>query len=320
MIEYELEGMDLGEVRFAISPLNELTLSLRTIRDPGRYPLQLPWLRLTQDVRGDLDHDLLLALTDTRLWTPDFLNPRPTTPLARLDDELDMLREVSARVVREDLAEVHPEGLPAALRGRPDRLVRRIVRALSDYWEACIEPWWPRMRAVLQADIVHRGHVIGRDGLAAMFAGLSPRITLVDNVVRTQLSTDVSYRRSTADVGLTLVPTLFNRNASTPISPDEPPMIMFGARGIGALWEAEAPATGGALVGLIGQARARLLTLLGEPASTTELAVRLGVTPTAVNQHLRAMRDAGLLTTARHGRSVLYLRSDLGDRLVATAA
>ena len=320
MIEYELEGNDLGEVRFAISPLNELTLSLRTIRDPGRYPLHLPWLRLTEDVRGDLDHDLLLALTDTRLFTPDFLSPRPLTPLARLEDELAVVREVPARVIREDIAEVHPDGVPAPLRGRPDRLVRRIVRALSDYWDACFAPWWPRMRTVLQADIVHRGHVIGRDGLAAMFGGLSHRVTLVGNVVRIQLSNPVSYRRSTADVGLTLVPTLFNRNASTPISPDEPPVVMYGARGIGALWEAEAPATGGALVGLIGQARARLLTLLGEPASSTELAVRLGVTPTAVNQHLRAMRAAGLLTTARHGRSVLYLRSDLGDRLIATAA
>ncbi|HWM05640.1 MAG TPA: DUF5937 family protein [Actinophytocola sp.] len=320
MIEYELEGMDLGEVRFAISPLNELTLSLRTIRDPGRYPLHLPWLRLTEHVRGHLDHDLLLALTDARLWTPDFLNPRPVTPLARLEDELAALREVPARVVREDIAEVHPDGLPAPLRGRPDRLVRRIVRALSDYWDACFAPWWPRMRAVLQADIVHRGHVIGRDGLAAMFAGLSPRVSLTGNVVRIELSSTMTYRRSTADVGLTLVPTLFNRNASTPISPDEPPMVMYGARGIGALWETEAPATGGALVGLIGQARARLLTLLGEPASSTELAVRLGVTPTAVNQHLRAMRAAGLLTTARHGRSVLYLRTDLGDRLIATAA
>jgi DNA-binding transcriptional ArsR family regulator len=95
---------------------------------------------------------------------------------------------------------------------------------------------------------------------------------------------------------------------------------MYGARGIGALWEAEAPEVEGALVGLIGRARARLLTLLGEPASSTELAVRLGVTPTAVNQHLRAMRAAGLLSTARHGRSVLYLRSDLGDRLVTSAA
>jgi DNA-binding transcriptional ArsR family regulator len=320
MIEYELEGMDLGEVRFAISPLNELTLSLRTMRDPGRYPLQLPWLRLTEEVRADLDNELLLALTDTRLWTPDFLNPRPVTPLARLEDEFAAIHEVPLSVVREDLAEVHRDGLPAPLRGRTDRVLRRIVRALTDYWDACFAPWWPRMRTVLQADIVHRGHVIGRDGLAAMFGGLSPTVTLIDNVVQIQLASNMTYRRSTADAGLTLVPTLFSRGASTPISPDEPPMIMYGARGIGALWEAEAPATGGALVGLIGQARARLLTLLGEPASSTELAVRLGVTPTAVNQHLRAMRAAGLLTTARHGRSVLYLRSDLGDRLVATAA
>jgi hypothetical protein len=32
---------------------------------------------------------------------------------------------------------------------------------------------------------------------------------------------------------------------------------------------------------------------------------------------LRALRDAGLLTSARHGRSVLYLRSELGDALIA---
>jgi DNA-binding transcriptional ArsR family regulator len=319
MIEYELVGMDLGEVRFAVSPLNELTLSLRTLRDPGRYPLHLPWLRFTEPARADLDLEMLLALTDTRLWTPDFLNPRPTTPLARLEDELAAVSDVPPRVVREDLAEVHPGGLPAALRGRTDRVVRRIVRALGDYWEACFTPWWPRMRAVLQADIVHRGHVIGREGLAAMFGGLSPRVTLTGNVVRIRLASNTTFRRTTADVGLTLVPTLFSRNASTPISPDEPPMVMYGARGIGALWQAETPATSGALVGLIGRARARLLTLLGEPASSTELAVRLGVTPTAVNQHLRAMKAAGLLTTARHGRSVLYLRSDLGDRLLASA-
>lgn len=320
MIEYELGGMDLGEVRFALSPLNELTLSLRTVRDPGRYPLHLPWLRRTEAVRAGLDHEMLLALTDERLWTPDFLNPRPVTPLARLEDELSAVLAVPPRVVREDLVEVHRDGLPAPLRGRTDRVLRRIHRALGDYWDACFAPWWPRMRAVLQADVVHRGHVIARDGLATMFEGLSPRVTLAGNVVQVRLASNATYRRSTADAGLTLVPTLFSRGASTPISPDEPPMIMYGARGVGALWEAEAPPTTRALVGLVGRARARLLVLLGEPASSTELAVRLGVTPTAVNQHLRAMKAAGLLTTARHGRSVLYLRSDLGDRLVASAA
>jgi DNA-binding transcriptional ArsR family regulator len=320
MVEYELVGVDLGEVRFAVSPLNELTLSLRTIRDPGRYPLHLPWLRATEPARASLDHDLLLALTNDRLWTPDYLTPRPHSPLAHIADEMAAVGEVPARVVREDLAEIHPDGLPPVLHGRTDRLARRITRALRDYWEACFAPWWPRMRAVLQADIVHRGHLIARHGLAAMFGSLSSRITLAGNVVQVRLASNVSYRRTTDSAGLTLVPTLFSLHATAPISPDEPPLVMYGARGAGALWATESPVTGQALTGLIGRPRARLLTLLGEPASSTELAVRLGVTPTAVNQHLRAMKSAGLLTTARHGRSVPYLRSDLGDRLVASSA
>ncbi|MDN5895072.1 MAG: DUF5937 family protein, partial [Nocardioides sp.] len=93
MIEYELAGMDLGEVRFAVSPMNELALSLRTFRDPGRYPLHLPWLRLTASAREDLDVDLLHALTNSDLWTPDFLHPRPFSPLASFDDELALVAD-----------------------------------------------------------------------------------------------------------------------------------------------------------------------------------------------------------------------------------
>ncbi|WP_425394632.1 ArsR/SmtB family transcription factor [Actinoplanes rectilineatus] len=59
-----------------------------------------------------------------------------------------------------------------------------------------------------------------------------------------------------------------------------------------------------------------MLAALGEPASSTELAQRLGVTASAVTQHLRLLERAGLLTKARYGRSVLYYRSDLGEALV----
>ncbi|WP_121255671.1 ArsR/SmtB family transcription factor [Nocardioides ferulae] len=322
MIEYELAGADLGEVRFAISPLHEAVLSLRALREPGRYPLHLPWLAATEPARRDLDLELLVALTNAALWTPDFLTPRPHSPLTRFEDELDGVARTPLSVVRDDLTEVHPDAdtRPEALDASTSRLLGRIVTALADYWSACFEPWWPRMRAVLEADIVHRGRVIARSGLAAMFADLSPRVRLVDEVVQVSLSSGHHFRRSTAGEGLTLVPTTFTRNASAPISPEEAPVIMYAARGVGTLWAAEtAGPVPGALAALIGAARARLLGLLESPASSTELAVRLGVTPTAVNQHLRAMRDAGLLTSARHGRSVLYLRSELGDELHARA-
>jgi len=40
------------------------------------------------------------------------------------------------------------------------------------------------------------------------------------------------------------------------------------------------------------------------------------ITPGGASQHLTALRDAGLVTSARHGRSVLYARSPLADQLV----
>lgn len=319
MIEYELVGNDLGEVRFAISPLNELVLSLRTLRDPGRFPLQLPWLRATEAARAGLPLDLLRALTNEDLWTPDFLTPRPYTPLGAIDDELTALTSTPNSVVRADLAEIHPATLPAGLRGRPDRVLTRIVGALRDYWEACFEPYWQRMRTVLEADVVYRGRVTAQSGLAAMFADLAQHIHLDGKVVYVHLRSNLSYRATTAGRGLTLTPSLFSRRASSPISPEEPPHIMYPARGLGTLWQTETSTPAIALVGLIGQVRARLMGLLETPTSSTELAVRLNVTPTAVNQHLRSLRAAGLLISARHGRSVLYRRSDLGDRLLRGA-
>ncbi|MEV4221960.1 DUF5937 family protein [Nonomuraea sp. NPDC049725] len=317
LISYELAGMDVADVRFAVSPVNELTLSLRTFRDPGRYPVHLPWLRRTERVRAGLDLPLLHALTNASMWSPDYLTPRPYAPLTRIDDELAAIARVPLERMLDDLRALHPGELPEPLRGDPAAVRERITTALRAYWHACFAPWWPRMRTVLQADIIHRAQVISAHGLAAMFAGLSERVSLDGGVVRVRLTTSAGYRRSTGGEGLTLVPTLFGRGVTAPISPEEPPLIMYGTRGAGTLWQTETHRSPAALTGLLGATRAGLLTTLATPASSTELAGRLGVTTSAVNQHLRALRDAGLLTSARHGRSVLYLRSELGDALVA---
>lgn len=317
MLEYDLSGSDLGAVRFAISPVNELAFSLRAWRDPGRFPLQLPWLTATQRAREGLDGDLLVALTNTRLGLPDFLTPRPRTPLERLEDELAVVAATPLDVVRADFAEVHPEGLPGPLRGPTARVLGRIVAELADYWAVALAPWWPRMRAVLEADVVHRGRTTARAGVAAMFADLAPDVTLTGDVVRVQGGSAVLRRRVTAGDGLTLVPTLFTHRTAGPFDPDEAPLLVYLARGTGTVWQPERTGGPAALAALVGDVRAGLLAALESPASSTELAVRLGVTTSAVNQHLRALRAAGWLTSARHGRSVLYLRSELGDALLA---
>ncbi|SDY79582.1 Helix-turn-helix domain-containing protein [Asanoa ishikariensis] len=314
VVRYELVGLDLADVRFAVSPLNELVLSLRAWRDPGRYPLHLRWLRALEDIRDSLDGSVLLALTNARLWTPDFLNPRPFSPLTRIDEELAGLADTDPAVVRRDLQAVHGAPLPEPLRGPAPRVLARIIDALTEYWRRCFEPHWARMRALLEGDVTFRGRQIAQHGLAAMFSELSSTVRLVGNAVEVQLRSNLDYTTTTTG-GLTLVPTLWTTNASTPISAAEAPMILYSARGVATLWEPQSLPAPDALSGLLGATRAGLLVQLGTPSSSTELAARLGVTTTAVNQHLRALRTGGLLVSARHGRAVLYRRSDLGDLL-----
>ncbi|GAA1635526.1 ArsR/SmtB family transcription factor [Georgenia ruanii] len=313
MLRYELTEADLAGIRFGLSPLGETGLSLRAMRDPSRYPLQLPWLARTEAARERVDRELLISLVDERLWTPDFLNPRPLSPLTRFEDELDALARIGPREFRDQLTAVHG-AVPPVLAGPHARAVGRLVAALREYWELCIAPYWARMRAVLEADIVHRGRVIANSGLAAMLDGLAPGVTFDGRVISVSLRSPVE--RTGGGRGLTLVPTMFTRRVSAPVGADETPVLMYPARGQGVLWERERIPDEASVAALLGRVRARLLVALAEPASSTELGVRFGVTTSAVNQHLRVLRDGGLVTSTRYGRSVLYLRSELGDALL----
>ncbi|AWB94616.1 transcriptional regulator [Agromyces badenianii] len=318
MLRYVLTEGDVASVRFGISPLCELGLSLRAIDDPARFPLQLPWLRRTEAARADLDVEALHGLIDDRLWTPDFLNPRPESPLTRLDDEFEQLLATPSQTFIRDLVAVHGH-VPAVFAGSPKTAIRRIVRALQELWDASFAPYWPRMRAVLEADVVYRGRQIAQSGLSTMLNGISSTVDYADGVVSVRLRDPNDRRHRIDGLGLTLLPTMFTRRGSAPVG-DGPPMIMYPARGQGALWETEQVANPAAVAAILGETRASLLSALGDPASSTELGVRFGVTPSAVNQHLRALRDAGLLVSTRYGHSVLYLRSELGSALLDARA
>lgn len=316
MLRYRFTDTDLGDIRFGVSPLCEMGLSLRTLREPARYPLQLPWLLRTQEARASLDLEVLLALVDERLWTPDFLNPRPDSPLTVIDDELQTLAAMSPSLFVAQIEAIHG-ALPAPFGQTPRRALARTVAALSAYWTATFEPWWPRMRSILQADIVHRGRRIAESGLAAMLGEIAENVSFADNVLTVRPTDPRDRSIDVAGRGFTLVPTMFSRRVSSAVDDDEPPLLLYAARGRGALWETEKPATVEAVAALLGETRAALLVALESPASSTELGVRFDVTTSAVNQHLRALHAGGLVTATRYGRSVLYLRSELGQALLA---
>jgi DNA-binding transcriptional ArsR family regulator len=88
--------------------------------------------------------------------------------------------------------------------------------------------------------------------------------------------------------------------------------VRYPARGVGALLTAGTRAPAGSAVRLLGRARAELLEALRSPATTTDLARALGVSPSAVSQHLGVLRESGLAARERSGRNVLYMTTSHG--------
>jgi hypothetical protein len=319
MIEMRFHVADLAETTFAVSPLYETVFSLWVWSAPGKQTLHLPWRQATADHWARLDTDALLALVSPQHRIPDFVMPRPVRPLMDFDAELAAVRSMPPDVVAAGLRAAYGDApLPPILTGDPTAALSRIAEALREYWEVCLEPWWPRIRSVLEADIVYRARRLALGGTGALFADFDGRVRWHDAGVLYVDRWAGEHRVMHIDGrGLPLVPSLFRRTAATYLGADEPPLITYPARGRATVWEAAPVAVPGALSELVGPPRARLLNLMDRPASTTELAHRLAVSPSAVSHHLRVLRAAGLLSRARSGRSVLYVRSPLGDRLVA---
>jgi DNA-binding transcriptional ArsR family regulator len=118
-----------------------------------------------------------------------------------------------------------------------------------------------------------------------------------------------------------LIPSAFTGPGPlTRVMPPDPPQLAYPARGIGTLWESRPVARADAIAAVLGRTRTLLLAELEVPASTTELARRIGLSPAGVSQYLTAMRDAGLVSAHRAGRSVLYARTSVAESLLATAS
>jgi DNA-binding transcriptional ArsR family regulator len=319
VVRFVFSVEDLARTRFAISPMWELVHSLLALRDPSHAALHVPWLRSLSGRLQGLALERAAALTPPRGYRPDFLWPAPTGPLGSIADDLAALRDTPAEQIRADMklfATQHPRGseIAAPWLASPRREVRRLADLLDAYWARAVEPVWPRVRAFLDADVAYRARRLAAGGPAALFADLDAAVSWK----QPHLDVQVPAHEATLALdgrGLLLVPSAFA--ATRPSVIDRAPWqptVTYPARGIATLWEDAAPAPEG-LARLLGSSRAAMLADLAAPRSTTDLAERLSLSPATASHHLTALRDAGLVTGRRDGRSVLYVRTALGDAL-----
>ncbi|MGW7361000.1 ArsR/SmtB family transcription factor [Streptomyces sp. NPDC054802] len=328
LAELAFSTNDLAQVRFAVSPMWEVAPSFRLLRSGTTHPVHRPWADqvVPRMVTAGLDRGWLCELIPpTGGYVPDFLNPAPTGPAPTPAAERDAIRAAPAERVRLDLDHLarHQGKLGPRLRALhndPQGLLVKVAEELEAYWELALAPYWARIRAVLDADILYRARMAAEHGTGHLLNDLHTSLNWDNNALR-MARRKQPLTRTTAGTGLLLIPSAFTGpGLRTRTTLPDPPQLAYPARGIGTLWKPRSVTRADTLSAVLGRSRTLLLIELEIPDSTTQLAHRTGLSPAGVSQYLTALRNAGLVSAHRAGRSVLYARTAAAEALLQAAS
>lgn len=312
-------------VRFAVSPMWETQAALQTLTDERRPTYHQPWLVLVQATAAGIDLAPLLAVLPRCGYVPDFLAPSPPTSRPSPAQQLTQVRATDPTHVARELQRCRqtvPDGwhrrFLAGFLADPQRARDDLAVRLAAAWATIIDPYWIRIRTLLEHDIAQRSRAMGRHGLRRTLDQLHAKIRWTAHGIEL-----ADGRHDTVEVdqrGLLLMPSAFLwPHVATVTEPPWLPTIVYPVAGIAGLWKTPARPPD-ALGRLLGNSRARILACLDRPLSTTAVAAVTGLSPAGVSAHLLTLRDAGLLSATRYGHEVRYHRTELGTALLDVPA
>ncbi|NUT22462.1 MAG: winged helix-turn-helix transcriptional regulator [Hamadaea sp.] len=321
MLTLEFSAGDVARIRFALSCLWEAASSYHVLQAPENHVVQRPWVARVQprvQAAGLGPGSLLSALIPPGpRYMPDFLTPPSATLAPSIAEEVQVLLATPHDVVRTelDLVEWPRNAAAQALYDDPATGLRRLADEITAYWDIALAEHWPRMKALLEAEVFHQARLLAQEGAAGLLNGLHDAIGWQDDTL------SVAHKMCGGEIpltgnGLLIVPAVFVWPAVRTVTSAENPQLAYPARGIATLWESAAAAPA-ALAAVLGRSRAQLLVELAAPLSTTDLARRTGMSAGGVSQHLTALRAAGLITAHRAGHAVLNMRTPAADTLLA---
>ena len=256
----------------------------------------------------------LLDLIPAALPAPTFVDPS----VPDLDEGLELVRATPVSVLRKQVpvswrrAGRPPLWLRALAEGKPEAM-DIVVRALRDFYLACIRPYWSRVAATFRADVADRLPALATGGLAEVLGTLHETLAWRDN------SLERSWRTGEYLLdghGLQLLPSAVW--TGPPLFCDHPPQ--FGGNAL--IYPARPVVTdcdlnpSRNLAGLLGHTRAAVLRALRTPRSTAELAACVGTSAPSASEHATALRASGLVQTVRRGRGVNHSLTPLGRSLL----
>lgn len=339
-LRIDITGLPAERLRFAASPLAELTAMLHVLAEPGHHPRLAVW---AGDVWAGLPPELAERLREAEfLWRSsraDFLVPaRPRPTLAeelddvdRIDDETYVtaaltttcgsnrvlfaapspLADATARERALELAQARgalQEAFAERLLADPAAVRARVRHTLEQCAEAFFDAAWTGVAVQLATDLRLKNDLLKRQGIRAALASVSGAVTLAsdgDFIVVDKLQDNAIAAHGT---GVTSIPSVFGRPHLVVVhAPGWQPVVQYPVAEPSPSEPVSLEKVTLRLEALAHPVRLRLLrTLARGPHTTGELAHAWELSPPEVSRHLAVLRRAGLLTTRRHGRYVHY--------------
>lgn len=336
-----VEGAGSRNLAFGLSPLAELGAALHVLAEPEHHPLEAEWVART---RAALAPDLVRQLSGlAALWGSYRLRvlfPLTVSASKTLDQELasieampiDDFVELTAFAVRggnsgEGLRSIQSDeqvrgrfierarrrGCGAEVIGEdlladPVSFRIRFVDLLRKVAAVALEDAWRQSSHALSRDLVARRNIAATKGTVQALRSLSGSISVGDSVNSVYID---KIHHGVVDINrqpLIVVPTSFGW----------PHLLVKHERGWPAVLqypvknEPQADSTSLALLQLrlsvlADPVRLKVCRAVArEPRTTVDLAEAWGISSAQVSRHLRALREAGLVTSHRNGRFVSY--------------
>ncbi|MEV0254550.1 DUF5937 family protein [Streptomyces sp. NPDC050732] len=339
-LRIDITGLPSDRLRFAASPLAELTAMLHVLAAPGHHPQLAGW---AAEVRAGLRPELSERLREAEfLWRSsqaDFLLPaRPRHSLAeelddvdRIDDETYVtaalvttcgsdrthaaapspLNDADARERALDLAQARgarQEAFAERLLTDPAAVRARVRQTIEQCAEAFFDAAWADVAARLAADLRLKNDLLKHQGIGPALASVSGAIALApdgDCITVDKLQDKATAARG---AGVTFIPSVYGRPHLVVVhAPGWQPVVQYPVAEPNPPEPVSLETVGLRLEALAHPVRLRLLrTLARGPHTTGELAHAWELTAPEVSRHLAVLRRAGLLTARRRGRYIHY--------------
>jgi DNA-binding transcriptional ArsR family regulator len=326
-VRIQISAEDLRRIRVAptLGPYAEAIFAFQIARQRLPNPIFSSWLR---PLRMRLGH-LAKPLNDIYACGPVIDLVSAVGPVTCIEEGIDNLRAVSRERLAAEVAWLEAQGAPSAavlrlLDSDPEPR-RQIECAISRFQSVSIGPHWSALRNRLDSETSGKIRTLGSGGVDHLLTTLWPsKIRWRPPVL--EVLTPQHSNVSTIDLGgrgLTITPSVFIGNKVQvmfdPLDEAAPATLLYPVvRDLAAASRVLQNGTSGsrALADLLGRTRSIVLELIRDGCGTVELARRAGISPAAASEHAAVLRDAGLVSRIREGKSVLHSLTPLGVALL----